>query len=412
MTRDHFRKKAVRAHAAGTGRTFLDAATSLSLPVSGDDGTVLAARLRDDLVTALDAAGWPVVIEHHPQFHALLVYAGPASIHVRRDAKPPSIGTGDEHPDDPAFFDLTAPLMVTVWAPLIVEYSDALDRVVGVDAHEIAATLPPEVIVAEIDRVVGQARRREVAGTPLDATCGICGDDWAGIGLAQPARPRVAVCPCCAFDGDLLGAEPGKLAFDLDQASSQNLAVPAGWAGVEAVLRCLAGPGLPAWLEEDWRRAGTVYRPRESWGGADRMWVWLPPVARRPAALAGLGCGASLARVVAAVDQAHPDGRERFHAHLAQELEIEVGETGEEDQVPAEVVERFWPAVVAYTVGLLTQQAERPGQRSPWHVLESLELSEWAEILAPNLDVYPAETLLHGGIITVRELLVPIPSRN
>ncbi|WP_125783323.1 hypothetical protein [Amycolatopsis sp. WAC 01375] len=66
--------------------------------------------------------------------------------------------------------------------------------------------------------------------------------------------------------------------------------------------------------------------------------------------------------------------------------------------------------MVAYTVGLLTQQAERPGQRSPWHVLESLELSGWVEVLAPDLDAYPVETLLHGGIITIRDLLDPATS--
>ncbi|RSM80474.1 hypothetical protein DL991_10105 [Amycolatopsis sp. WAC 01375] len=79
------------------------------------------------------------------------------------------------------------------------------------------------------------------------------------------------MCACCAFDGDLLDAEPGKLAFDLDRANSENLAVPAGWAGVEALLCCLGGPELPDWLEEDWRNAGTIYRPQESWSSADQI---------------------------------------------------------------------------------------------------------------------------------------------
>lgn len=82
-----------------SGRTFRDAATSLRLPGSNNGGTVLAARLRDDLVEALDAAGWPVTIERHPQFHALHVYAGPASVHVRRDADPPFDAVSELSPE-------------------------------------------------------------------------------------------------------------------------------------------------------------------------------------------------------------------------------------------------------------------------------------------------------------------------
>lgn len=412
MTRDHFRKKAVRAHAAADDRTYLDAATSLRRANDSGDGGVLAGQLRDALVVALEAAGWPVVVEHNPQGHALPVYAGPATIHVSRAAEPPWSATGDEHPDDPEVFDLAAPLTVTMWAPLTADYSEGLNRVVGVDAHEIPASLSPADIVAEVDRVIGQARQRDLADIPLDATCGICGDRYAADMLLQPARPSVAVCPCCVFDGDLLDPEPGQLAFELDRVASGRLDLPAGWAGVQALLRCLGGPGLPDWLHEDWRNAGTVYAPREWWSDPAQTWIWLPPAEQRPSALTGLGCGASLRHVLAAVDRTHPDARARFHAGLDEDGEyLDVDDEGlEEDEprVPDEVVERFWPAVVAYTVGLLTQRAERPLQRSPWHLLASLELSDWIDILAPDSDPYPVETVLRNGIITVRELLAPV----
>lgn len=209
MTRDHRRKKAVRAHAAETGRTYLDADNSLRNSRSGT--AVLAARLRDDLVAALEAAGWPVVVKHNPQFHALPVYAGPAVVHVTRTAEPHSASTGDEHPDDPDVFDLDAPLRVTVWAPLTTEYSEELKRVVGVDAHEIPADRPLAEIVAEIDRAIAEARRRDIADTPANAECGICGDSYPADGLIQPTRVQVSVCPCCAFDGDLLGPRPARV---------------------------------------------------------------------------------------------------------------------------------------------------------------------------------------------------------
>ncbi|MDT7787225.1 MAG: hypothetical protein QOF58_5644 [Pseudonocardiales bacterium] len=410
MTRDHFRKKAVRAFGAETGRAYLDAATALGQHGGGADGRPLAGELRDALAVALRSAGWPVVIEHHPQLHALPIYAGPATVHVSRAAEPQIAATGDEHPDDPAVFDLAMPLTVTVWAPLTVDYSEALGRVAGVDAHEISAALAPVEIVAELDRVVAQARRRDLAEATVDIACGVCGDRYAAGGLARPVGSPVAVCPCCAFDGDLLGAEPGQLAFDLDMAAARNLAAPAGWAGAQALLCCVGGGELHGWLHQDWRSAGTLYEPGECWVNAGQIWVWLPPIDQRPAALSGLGCGACLDQVLTAVDRAHPDARDRFRAYLAEELDDGFDEDEDDvDRVPDEVVERLWPAVVAYAVALLTQQAERPGHRSPWHVLDSLELDDWLDVLpGDDLDEYWAGMVLRGGIITVRDLLDPV----
>lgn len=418
MTRDHRRKKAVRAHAAVTGRTYLDADTSLRASRSGT--AVLAAQLRDDLVAALEAAGWPVVVEHNPQFHALPVYAGPAVVHIARTAEPSSASTGDEHPDDPDVFDLDAPLRVTVWAPLTVEYSEELKRVVGVDAHELPADRSAGEIVAEIDRVVAEARRRDLADTPANAECGICGDSYPADGLIQPTRVEVSVCPCCAFDGDLLGPRPAQLAFYLDHAASQNLAVPAGWAGAQALLCCLGGPELPDWLAAEWSANGTHYLPREWWADPAQTWVWLPPTDRRPAALANLGCGASLTHITAAIDRAHPNlrtaCRDRRDAELDEFVADEYGEDVHDPEAAASrealrasdaTFARIWPAAVAYTVAMLTQQAERPKHRSPWHVLQSFELPDWVDALVPGLDHYHVETVLRGGILTIRDALDP-----
>ena len=74
-------------------------------------------------------------------------------------------------------------------------------------------------------------------------------------------------------------------------------------------------------------------------------------------------------------------------------------------RVPEEIIERFWPAVIAYAVAMLTQQAERPEHRSPWH--QSLELGDWISALDPDLDSYEVETVLRVGILTVRDTLDP-----
>ena len=86
MTRDHRRKKAIRAQSAATGRTYLDAAASMT--AFGTRPPVLAEPLRHALATALAETGWPLEIEHHPHAAALRSYAGPATIDVGRADDP------------------------------------------------------------------------------------------------------------------------------------------------------------------------------------------------------------------------------------------------------------------------------------------------------------------------------------
>jgi hypothetical protein len=415
MTRDHRRKKAVRARAAATGRTYLDAATSL-MASDGSAPAPLAEPLRRKLATTLRARGWPVEIEHDPQEAALRFYAGPATVDVSRSADAVGGLTGDEHPDDPAVFDLSAPLEVTVWAPLAVDFDPELGRVIGVDAHKIAGR-SIDAIVAEVDQVVGAARHRDLTDTPARAGCGICGDAYPEAALFTPTRAAVSVCPCCAFDGDLLGADPADLAYQIDRATDRSVALPAGWAGVQVLLCCLGGPTLRERLRGIWRDNGTLFEPAGLWSDPSQAWIWLPPAPSRPAALSGLGCGASLAAVTAALDRAHPDLRSRFHARcdaeIAEWLDDEYGDDDRpadagEWRVPEEIVERFWPAVVAYTVALLTQQAERPGHRRPWHVLESFELGDWINTLDPHLDDDHMQTVMRVGILTIRDVLDPV----
>lgn len=417
MPRDGFRKRAVRAHGAETGRRYADAANSLR----GSRSTS-AARIRDDLVAALDKAGWPVVVEGVPQALALTVYAGPAVIQVSRAAEHPFGANGDEHPDDPAVFDQSSPLTVTLWAPsMTVEYSEELGRVLGIDAHEIARDQPADRIVAEISREIERARHRDRTDVPVDDECGVCGDPFPTGGLFESAEAEVRVCPCCAFDGDLLDPDPALLAFHIDSAASDNLAMPAGWAGPQTLLCCLGGPDLPKSLAAQWRERGAIDVPLEYWSAPSRTWVWLPPADRRPAALADLGCGASLEHIIATLDRAHPELRAACRARLDEEhsdfLADEYGTDPEGDtdahterdalRVPEATFTRIWPAAVAYAVAMLTQQAERPRCRSPWHVLESFELPDWVDTLDSDLDADHVETVLSAGILTIRTALDP-----
>lgn len=76
-------------------------------------------------------------------------------------------------------------------------------------------------------------------------------------------------------------------------------------------------------------------------------------------------------------------------------------------RVPEEIIKRFWPAVIAYAVAMLTQQAERPEHRNPWHIFHSLELGDWFGALDPHLDSNEVETVLRVGILIVRDTLDP-----
>lgn len=155
--------------------------------------------------------------------------------------------------------------------------------------------------------------------------------------------------------------------------------------------------------------------PSPEWGDPGQTWVWLPPRDRRPAALAELACGAALADIVAALDRAHPDLRASARNR---EEDLDGWDDGDDDletlQTPETTIARIWPAVVAYTVGLLTQEAERPRDRSPWHVLESFELDDWVAAVAPDNDTetdtlnsYHVESVLRDGILALREALDP-----
>lgn len=257
---------------------------------------------------------------------------------------------------------------------------------------------------------------RDLADTPVRAECGICGDRYPEAALFTPTRAPVPVCPCCAFDGDLIGAHPAYLAYQLDRAITRSVAIPAGWSAAQVLLCCLAGSAFGPRLRAERRDNGTLFEPAEVWSDPKRAWIWLPPAPRRPAALAGLGSGAALAAVIDTLDRAHPDLRARYHTNRDREIsEYLADEYGDDDLVgddyglrtPEEIIERFWPAIIAYAVAMLTQQAERPGHRSPWHVLQSHELGDWISVLDPDLDSFQVETVLRVGILTVRDILDP-----
>ncbi|MFF9496544.1 hypothetical protein [Streptomyces flaveolus] len=343
MTRNRARKQAIRA-AAGEGGYARTARLH-------DEGSraVLTADVQRTAVQAFRGAGWPTESEDFPEGGQWSAYVGPVWSLLSR----PGGDDEDAHPDDAEHHDLTAPPAFTFIAPPIsINTGEAM-------VVEVPGDTPASQLVSQVSAAVAKARAGEIAKLVDDAPCAVCGDPYPARHLLAPTAAReVTVCPSCVFDGDLFGAyDPVHLAYDIDHLWFEDLAMPAGWAAVAALLACAGGTAFAERLHN----ADALEVPGGHWSDLGQLWIWLPPHAR-PAALDGLGAGAGLTRVVEAVEAAHPDLRERFRTQLADELEQDA-----DGRYP--LVEQLWPAVIAYAITLAAQEQERPGHRPPWHVL-------------------------------------------
>ncbi|MFF9410791.1 hypothetical protein ACF1B0_35520 [Streptomyces anandii] len=345
MTRNRARKQAIRA-AAGEDRY----ARTARLHAEGSRA-ILTADVQHNAVQAFRQAGWPTESENGPEGGQWAAYAGPVWSLLSR----PGGTDTDAHLDDADHQDLTVTPSFTFIAPAIsINTGEAM-------VLKAPGDTPASELVSQVSAAVARARASEIAKLVNDAQCVICGDSYPARYLLEPTAAReLAVCPSCVFDGDLLGAyQPLDLAYDIDHLLREELAMPAGWAAVAALLACAGGKAIVERLNE----VDVLAVPGAHWSDLSQLWIWLPPHSR-PAALDGLGAGAGLTRVVEAVEAAHPDLRERFRTQLAEELEQDPDEDGRDY-----LVEQLWPAVIAYAVALATQEQERPAHRPPWHVL-------------------------------------------
>lgn len=233
-------------------------------------------------------------------------------------------------------------------------------------AETYPGTTPLADIVRAVGEELGRARAAKVAALANDAKCSLCGDSYPAAHLLPATEhDRLVLCPFCVFDGDILGGHPLRLAYLIDRLTDQDVAAPAGWSAVTALLACAAGPDFRARLEGD---DGGLMLPLPHWFDPALVWVWLPP-GDLPPALQGLGPGTSLGTLVSAVEAAHPDLRDGFRAELAATLEEDEEDSGGEDTRDY-LVEQLWPAAICYAVTAAAQFRERPGGLSAWHLLD------------------------------------------
>jgi hypothetical protein len=393
MTRDRARKRAIRARMAETGESY----TAARRRVGGGWPKVLARRLHADLVAAFRGAGWPVEVEPRPQHGQYYAFPGPVWLSLGR-AGPFDPFDDDGDPDDEVRVDLTRPLEVHVTAPHLAGPDDRF---------RVEATLegdrPVEELAASVARLVAEGRSIAVSAVVDDAACAICGDRYPDEHLLTPTEHEgLAVCPACAFDGDLL--PPGftaALTWQLDQLLGMDLAAPAGWSAVAALLANAARPGLAERLEPQWRDYGVVGFSPWRWSAPGAFWIWLPPAARRPRCLERFGPGARLVTIVEAVDRAHPELRRRVRDELRESLEVH------DESEPDPFVEAVWPAVIAYVVAFTTQAAERPAHRPPLtHVTYSFDtLADHLDQVGSNVDETDLKITLGVGLEMVAATL-------
>ncbi|MDQ6798440.1 MAG: hypothetical protein M3011_10575, partial [Actinomycetota bacterium] len=261
--------------------------------------------------------------------------------------------TGDEDPDDDGEFDLSAPLQFHMSAPQLPETGHA-----GFD-EVLTAPMSALAVADALAGFLGDAFRAGTAMARDTAKCAICGDRFPAAHLLVPSgQDDSRVCPACIFDGDLADTpEVGYLAYQIDQLLGADLAAPAGWAAVAALLSATGPPGLHKRLESAWREAGTYFVPMPAWDDAGAWWIW---VSTPTGPLAAMAPGASVAHLAEHLDRAYPGRRQRaaryFRAITRQRL------------TPG-----LWMAAVAYVVAFDSQARNRPRRREPWHVLESFD---------------------------------------
>ncbi|MCX4783891.1 hypothetical protein [Streptomyces sp. NBC_01264] len=352
MTRNRKKKLAVRAE-AGEGSHARAARIHASEPRD-----ILTADIQQGLVRSFGAAGWPVEHDGFPEGGVWTGWLGPVQSLLSR----PGAADSEADPDDADQYDLTVVPELCFISPKIPTSREAM-------VLELPGTTPGADLVRQVSEQLALARAAEVSKLINSATCALCGDSYPSAHLLPPTESdRLLVCPFCVFDGDILGGHPLRLAYAIDAMTDNDLAAPAGWSAVTALLACAGGPAL----EERLKGAGGFRWPLPHWSDPDQVWVWLPP-GDLPPALEGLAPGTSLATLVAAVERAHPDLRDHYRTELAASLELDEDEGEEEGATRGHrdyLVEQLWPAAICYAVTAATQERERPAGRSPWNLLE------------------------------------------
>lgn len=321
--------------------------------------SMLAKDYLKDLVAEFRLLGWGAG-RHEPETDCfgLTVYAGPVAGLSLSVGRADDDADGDEvDPDNPEQSDLAKPLYLMSTCPsgnaTVEDFEDGLAD---------CSTEAVRVTARRMDAKLGKTRLNRVRGAEEFSTtlCPICGDRYPEHHLLKNSHSAVPVCPACIFDGDqAYRTDLPYLAVNLDRLLNDDLAAPAGWDAVAAVLALTCGRNLGTRLDRELKERGGWPIVVERWGEPlERSWIWLPPPAHRHEAFKHLGAGATLAALVDAVDRHDPTARAAAKS-LCRESGVRWRDA-------------LWPAAIAYAVAFTTQGHERDRHRTPFHVVHSL----------------------------------------
>ncbi|MBG0818404.1 hypothetical protein [Planomonospora sp. ID82291] len=405
MTRDRARKQAIRRRSRASGEPYAAARRHLQRAATPAAREIVRARdLHTDLAAAFRMDGWPVEMEAAVEFGEYLSYFGPLCVVISRNDQRVS-WSGDEDPDDAAL-DLTRPPMVFMAAP-----SEPFARIVE---FTLPGDLPAAELVAQARQLLAAGRSAALAAVCDDSTCSICGEAYPRAHLLTPSRAvEMLLCPLCIFDGDVFDADLVHLATQINELEFADLAVPAGWSAMGALLACAAGDGLVERMHATAQRGGVAFLAYERWSDPGAAWIWLPAAEQRPAALRHLGPGARLDVLVDAVDAAYPHLRQRVRTTQNDSWQELIGaEKGPAvGPEPDRFIASLWPVIIGIVVAFTAQALERPTRQAPLAqdrgALDALR-RYWPQIASPY-EVEDAMAMVEIGLDIVAETLFGTP---
>lgn len=341
-----------------------------------------------DVVVQLKALGWGAGDSADLVGGRYVTYPGPVALEVSRDVGEAGV---DVDPDDPQAVDITAALYLFASCPASGGYVG--DFEFGAKASDETA----KTTATRLDAELAPVRLRRVREVDEEAmtSCPICGDRYPAEHLLPNCDQADPVCPACIFDQDQpYRTDLPYLAVGIDRLLHDDLAAPAGWSGVAALLGLTCGSHLGRRLERELRQRSAFPVVFQWWDEPmQRSWIWLPPPSDRHEAFRNLGAGATVSAVTSALVRHIPT----LEAQAKQALRVH-----EVRWRPS-----LLPAAIAYAVAFSTQAVERDRHRKPVHVVDSTG-DGLSQIMKPFGVAGDASNVEDGVKVLLEELLFPL----
>lgn len=193
------------------------------------------------VVAEIRGRGWPLEVEQCWLDGEWVCYPGPARVGVGR--RLPVVGHDNDVAEDHLGLQPTGPLQVHLSAPQTLRRNGP-----GEFDTVVPAELGAGAAVDTLGSALRSARWAGLARLADDGFCSVCGDAYPWGHLLSPSQHAPGVCPACIFDGDQLNLDAAYVAYQLDRLLVDDLAAPAGWAGVATLLTALGADNLASQL--------------------------------------------------------------------------------------------------------------------------------------------------------------------